>query len=93
MHGPAYILGMAAARELLRYAPYIPTLKLEDVYTTGLVARAAGLRHVQIFGPVSTFTASSKLYNGSQAILEETSDKGRDEAWKEILKYAPTAGV
>ncbi|XP_050725366.1 beta-1,3-galactosyltransferase 5-like isoform X2 [Eriocheir sinensis] len=90
VHGPAYILGRAAARELLRYAPYIPLIKLEDVYTTGLVARAAGLRHVQIFGSVSTFKAGPGLYNGTQAILEETGDKGRAAAWEEILKYAPS---
>lgn len=90
VHGPAYILGRAAARELLRYAPYIPLIKLEDVYTTGLVARAAGLRHVQIFGPVSTFNAGPGLYSGTQAILEETGDERRAAAWEEILKYAPS---
>ncbi|XP_063880296.1 beta-1,3-galactosyltransferase 5-like isoform X4 [Scylla paramamosain] len=89
VHGPAYLVGRAAARELLRVAPYVPLIKLEDVYTTGLVAHAAGLRHVQIFGPVSTFKAGPSLYNGSHAILEENVPKGRETAWKEILKFAP----
>lgn len=73
----------------MRVAPYVPLVKLEDVYTTGLVAHAAGLRHVQIFGPVSTFKAGPSLYNGTQAILEETGPRGREAAWREILKFAP----
>ncbi|XP_045109117.1 beta-1,3-galactosyltransferase 5-like isoform X2 [Portunus trituberculatus] len=89
VHGPAYLVGMAAARELLRVAPYVPLVKLEDVYTTGLVAHAAGLRHVQIFGHVSTFKTGLNLYSGTQAILEETGPKGREAAWEEILKFAP----
>ena len=70
-------------------APYVPLVKLEDVYMTGLVARAAGLRHVQIFGPVSTFKVGPSLYSGTQAILEETGLRGREAAWEEILKFVP----
>ncbi|KAG0712172.1 Beta-1,3-galactosyltransferase 5 [Chionoecetes opilio] len=89
VHGPAYLLGGAAARQLLRVAPYVPLVKLEDVYMTGLVALAAGVRHVQIYGRVSTFKAGPSLYNGTHAILEETGRQGREAAWQEIVKYAP----
>ncbi|XP_066962721.1 uncharacterized protein [Macrobrachium rosenbergii] len=89
VHGPAYVVGRAAARLLLKYAPYVPFLKLEDVYTTGLVAHAAQVKHVQINGVINTLGMSSKLFNGSQALLEETNAKSRKEAWEGIAIYAP----
>ncbi|XP_064085250.1 uncharacterized protein LOC135200540 [Macrobrachium nipponense] len=89
VHGPAYVVGRAAARLLLKYAPYVPPLKLEDVYTTGLVAHAAQVKHVQINGVINTFRINPKLFNGSQALLEETDAKRRREAWEGIAIYAP----
>ncbi|XP_071549107.1 beta-1,3-galactosyltransferase 4-like isoform X2 [Panulirus ornatus] len=90
VHGPAYVMGMAAARRLMQYAPYVPFLKLEDVYTTGLVAHAAGVKHVQINVVVNTFVADERLFNGTQAFFEETNKNSREKAWKGILKYAPS---
>ncbi|XP_068202967.1 beta-1,3-galactosyltransferase 9-like [Palaemon carinicauda] len=89
VHGPAYVVGRAAARTMLKYAPYVPFLKLEDVYTTGLVAHAAQVKHVQINGVVNTFLVTSKLFNGTQALLEETNDKSRRDAWEGIALHAP----
>lgn len=56
VHGPAYIVGREAAKELLNFVPYVPFVKLEDVYVTGLVAHAAKIKHVQIFNEVSSCT-------------------------------------
>ncbi|KAK4294510.1 hypothetical protein Pmani_032872 [Petrolisthes manimaculis] len=88
VHGPAYIVGSVAARELLKFAPYVPIIKLEDVYVTGLVAYAAKIKHVQIFNNINTFRTVPGLYNGTQAILEENGPKTREEAWKNISKLA-----
>ncbi|KAG7168350.1 beta-1,3-galactosyltransferase 9-like [Homarus americanus] len=89
VHGPAYVVGSAAVQQLLKYAPYVPFVKLEDVYTTGLVAHAAGVKHVQINGVINTFVINHKLFNGTQAFLEETSLNTKKKAWDGILQYAP----
>lgn len=78
-----------AWQQLLKYTPYVPFLKLEDVYITGLVAHAAGIKHVQIIGVINTFHAKFEFFSGTQAFLEKNKEENRETAWQGVLKYAP----
>ncbi|XP_045625542.1 beta-1,3-galactosyltransferase 1 isoform X2 [Procambarus clarkii] len=86
--GPAYIVGRNAVERLLAYVAHTPFLWLEDVYITGLVARAAGIRHVNIGRELYTKKPTRKLYGGKVAFYIGASEKNKAVAWAGILKYA-----
>ncbi|XP_068203276.1 beta-1,3-galactosyltransferase 5-like isoform X2 [Palaemon carinicauda] len=87
--GPAYIVGRNAIDKLLEYVPYTPFLWLEDVYMTGLVAKAAGIKHVQAEKTLYTKKLSRRLFIGPVSFLIGASEKIKKTAWAGILKYGP----
>ncbi|XP_064085525.1 beta-1,3-galactosyltransferase 5-like isoform X4 [Macrobrachium nipponense] len=88
--GPAYIVGRNAIDKLLEYTPYTPFLWLEDVYMTGLVAKAAGVKHVQAEKTLYTKKLSRRLFVGPVSFLIGASEKVKKTAWAGIIKYGPT---
>ncbi|KAK8733974.1 hypothetical protein OTU49_006275 [Cherax quadricarinatus] len=86
--GPAYILGRNAVDRLLAYISHTPFLWLEDVYITGLVAHAAGIKHVQVDKVLYTKKLTKKLYSGQQVFYIDASEKNKAVSWAKILKYA-----
>ncbi|XP_066962745.1 beta-1,3-galactosyltransferase 5-like isoform X3 [Macrobrachium rosenbergii] len=87
--GPAYIVGRNAIDKLLEYTPYTPFLWLEDVYMTGLVAKAAGIKHVQAEKTLYTKKLSRRLFVGPVSFLIGASEKVKKTAWAGIIKYGP----
>ena len=43
LNGPGYLISASAAQKLFRAAHHVPLFMWEDVYLTGMVARAAGI--------------------------------------------------
>ncbi|XP_071548956.1 beta-1,3-galactosyltransferase 5-like isoform X2 [Panulirus ornatus] len=87
--GPAYILGRNCVDRLLAHTYYIPPLWLEDVYITGLVARAAGVKLIQAEKVLYTRKLTRRLYSGKVAFFIGASEKNRNYAWKGIIRYSP----
>ncbi|KAK7079771.1 hypothetical protein SK128_015263, partial [Halocaridina rubra] len=87
--GPAYIVGRNAIDKLLEYAPFTPFLWLEDVYVTGLVAHAAGVKHVQTERILYTKKLSRKLYVGPMAFYIGANERNKKTSWAYIMKYGP----
>ncbi|XP_068202966.1 beta-1,3-galactosyltransferase 5-like isoform X2 [Palaemon carinicauda] len=86
--GPAYIVGGNAVGRLLQYASYVPLLKLEDVYTTGLVARAARVKQVQA---QHLYTIGGRVFNLHLATLSfwtEHGDSDKSYTWQKILSHS-----
>ncbi|XP_042894138.1 beta-1,3-galactosyltransferase 5-like [Penaeus japonicus] len=87
--GPAYIVSGNAVDRLLKYASHTPFLWLEDVYTTGLVASAAGITRVQIDRTLYTKKLSRQLYSNQIAFLIGADEKRKKIAWRGIMKNSP----
>ncbi|XP_068208016.1 beta-1,3-galactosyltransferase bre-2-like [Palaemon carinicauda] len=87
--GPAYVFGREALKVMVEYIPYVPYLKLEDVFTTGLLSRAAQINLVDMGNMVEYAKTSNTSFNKMQIILMQTEEKSRKEAWEGVLQNAP----
>lgn len=65
----AYVVGQGASRRLLGHAGHVPFLYLEDVFITGLVARAARIPLVQASHQVDRLVPTEGLVTGSKLFL------------------------
>ncbi|XP_071548968.1 beta-1,3-galactosyltransferase 1-like [Panulirus ornatus] len=85
--GPAYVVGRDAVRRLVQYASHTPFLPLEDVFTTGLVAHAAGVPHVQAAQELYALKSFHDVVLGDKAFLTENSELYRNLSWTRIIKH------
>ncbi|XP_066962723.1 beta-1,3-galactosyltransferase 2-like isoform X2 [Macrobrachium rosenbergii] len=86
--GPAYVVGGSAVGRLLKYAPHVPLLWLEDVYTTGLVAQAAQIRRVQARPLYVIGGRTFSLDKGARSFWTEHGNSDKTYVWQKILSHS-----
>ncbi|XP_042857218.1 beta-1,3-galactosyltransferase 1-like [Penaeus japonicus] len=83
--GAAYIIDRESVTQLWNHVPFVSVLWIEDVFLTGLVARAAELRHVGINHLYLENFTSISLYEGKTIFLFEASPSDIQSSWDRII--------
>ena len=85
--GSAYIIGRNAVDRLLANVPFTSFLWLEDVFTTGMVAKKAKLLKTSMERSFFTIKYTPRLIRGKVVFYVGANQDHFHGIWKEILNY------
>ena len=90
--GPAYVLTPRAVTRIIDTSKYVPIIRLEDVYVTGVVRRIAGLKvtdlQTWVMGqPLSKVTDVKLVLGDIVGAHHYRTDNDKLDLYQQILKY------
>ena len=87
LNGPGYLMSLSTAHKLLRTARDVPLFMYEDVYTTGILAKAAG---IQCSFLKVTFQPTTLKFSPSRGFDDPVMDITFIYNWKHIQSISIT---